>query len=201
VQILTVAITGHWIDRNWNLHEALLSFKLLEGSHTGNKLAAEIFETLDAYNIAEKLFCITTDNAANNIKAMKKLATMLKDNKGYQWDWEENHVSCLNHVINIGVDAFLKKIKGLSSKPNPLDEEDKEDSSDDSCVEEGFEDDPDDDDDDGDTPSDVTVANFGQILKKIHAIMTVRVCNIHFKRTSVDTFDLYVTNVFSQNYY
>lgn len=183
------------------MHEALLSFKLLEGSHTGNKLAAEIFETLDAYSIAEKLFCITTDNAANNIKAMKKLSILLRENKGYQWDWEENHVSCLNHVINIGVDAFLKKIKGLSSKPNALDEVDKEDSSDDG-LEERLDDYPDDDDDeDDDTPSDVSVANFGQILKKIHAIMTVRVCNIHFKRTSVDTFDLYVTNVFSKNYY
>ena len=116
MQILIIAITGHWIDKNWNLHEALLAFKLLEGSHTGNKLAREIFNTLDAYNIAEKLFCITTDNASNNGKAMKRLSKLLMKHNGFDWPWEENHVSCLNHVINIAVDAFLKKIKVLNEE-------------------------------------------------------------------------------------
>src|SRR5436190_20193478 len=96
MQILIIAITGHWIDQNWNLHEALLAFKLLEGSHSGNKLAREIFNTLDAYNIAKKLFCITTDNASNNGKAMKKLSKLLMKHNGLDWPWEENHVSCLN---------------------------------------------------------------------------------------------------------
>ena len=127
---------------------------------------------------------------------MKKLSTILLERKGYEWDWEENHVSCLNHVINIGVDVFLKKIKGLSSKVNALDEEDREDSSDDSPDEENSGDYASDDDNDRDTP-DVVDANFGQILKKIHAIMKVRVCSIHFTLTNVHIFDLYATTLFS----
>jgi len=65
------------------LHEALLAFTLLEDSHSDNKLAREIFNTLDAYNIAEKLFCITIDNASNNGKVMKKLSKLLMKHKGF----------------------------------------------------------------------------------------------------------------------
>jgi hypothetical protein len=54
---------------------------------------------------------------------------ILLEYKEYEWDWEENHISYLNYIINIRVDAFLKKIKRLSSKINVLDEKDREDSS------------------------------------------------------------------------
>ena len=83
MQILIIAITGHWIDENWNLHEALLAFTLLEDSHSDNKLAREIFNTLDAYNIAQKLFCITTNNTSNNNKMMKILSKLLMRYKGF----------------------------------------------------------------------------------------------------------------------
>ena len=31
------------------------------------------------------------------------------------WNAEENYISCLNHVINLAVQDFLKAIKGLPS--------------------------------------------------------------------------------------
>lgn len=199
--ILTIAITAHWIDRHWNLHEALLSFKLLEGSHTGNKLETEIFETLDLFNITEQLFCIATDNASNNIKAMKKLSEMLLDIKGYNWDWEENHISCLNHVINLGVDAFLKKIKGLTSKSNILDEgdEEAEDNEESDDGDSGDDEDDEDDEDDNTQLPDSVLADFGKVLNKIHSIMKVHVCNIHLKRIDSGTFKMYVTIVSFSN--
>ena len=178
---MILAITGHWIDKNWILHEALLAFTLLEGSHTGARLAKEIFKTLDEFNIAEKLYCITTDNASNNTKAMRLWAKLLRRHKGITWDWEGNHISCLNHVINIAVQAFLKKI-------NCLDEPDDEDESEDDEEEEGSDDEEDDaeeedeehsDDDDGVEPIEdddeeySVVVNFGTIIKKIHTLMKV----------------------------
>jgi hypothetical protein len=60
----------------------LLSFQQLQGSHTGEKLAEEIYNALDQYNIIEKLFCITTDNASNNSTAMTELSSLLLTNKG-----------------------------------------------------------------------------------------------------------------------
>jgi hypothetical protein len=88
----------------------------------------EIFDTLDAFNIAEKLFCITTDNASNNKKAMKCLSKLLLKRKGIRWKWQECHISCLNHVIDLAVQAFLKSIKVIEdSKTEEEEEEEEED--------------------------------------------------------------------------
>jgi hypothetical protein len=174
-----LAITGHWIDKAWVLHEALLAFTLLEGSHTGNKLAKEIFKTLDGFNIAEKLFCITTDNASNNTKAMRMLAKLLLRHKGIIWEWEENHISCLNHVINIAVQAFLKKINCLDKpdeEENDDEEEEEEEESDDDDDEEEENEDENEDGDgliEDDVEEDPIVVNFGMIIKKLHTLMKV----------------------------
>jgi len=37
--VLMVAITIHWADKDFVLHEALLSFQQMKGSHTGERLA------------------------------------------------------------------------------------------------------------------------------------------------------------------
>lgn len=99
------------------------------GSHTGFKLATEIFDTLDTFNIAEKLFCITPDNASNNNKAMKCLSKLLVKRKGIKWDWKERHISCLNHVIDLAVQAFLKAIKVIENSETEEEEEDQQDDS------------------------------------------------------------------------
>jgi hypothetical protein len=48
------------------MHQPLLAFKQLQGSHTGDYLANIVLSVLDEFDIAEKLFCITSDNAGNN---------------------------------------------------------------------------------------------------------------------------------------
>ncbi len=137
-QTLIIAITAHWIDKHWNLHEALLDFKRLHGSHKGRKLAKSIFDTLMEFNIAEKLFCITTDNASNNQKAMKHLTMLLKKKK-IRWKWEEHHISCLNHVIDLAVQAFLKSIKFIEdSETEQEEEEGDEDNDEEENIAEGY---------------------------------------------------------------
>lgn len=44
---------------------------------------------------------------------MKKLTKLLRRNKGVQWNAKELHISCLNHVINLGVQDFLRAIKAI----------------------------------------------------------------------------------------
>jgi hypothetical protein len=87
----------------------------------------EIFDTLNAFNIAEKLFCITTDNASNNKKAMKCLSKLLLKQKGIRWTWQERHVNCLNHIIDLAVQAFLKSIKVIENSEIEEEEEEEED--------------------------------------------------------------------------
>ena len=102
-------------------------------------MATEIFDTLDTFNIAEKLFCITADNASNNKKAMRCLSKLLLKRKGIKWSWKEHHISCLNHVVDLVVQAFLKKIKVIES--SETEEDDKEEGEDDEGDEEDDEDD------------------------------------------------------------
>lgn len=113
---LMIAITGYFIDSDFRLHEALLSFEELKGQHDGVNIGEAIYVCLDKYNIVEKLFCITTDNASNNCTALEHLGELLLQNKGIVWDYEEQHIRCLNHIINIAVQAFLKKCKVLNNE-------------------------------------------------------------------------------------
>jgi hypothetical protein len=93
----------------------LLDFKLLTGSHTGQYMAEILFEITEDMEITEKLFCVTTDGASSNTKMMDSFSRILLERKGIQWDHEEMHINCLDHIINLAVQAFLKSIKVLDS--------------------------------------------------------------------------------------
>jgi len=53
-----IGITCHWVDVQFQLHEALLEFKKLKGAHTGANLAEAVYNTLEEFDLSEKLFCI-----------------------------------------------------------------------------------------------------------------------------------------------
>ena len=57
---------------------------------------------------------------------MKKLSKLLMKYKGFDWSWEENHINYLNHIINLDIKTFLKKIKALNEELNVLDIKNKE---------------------------------------------------------------------------
>jgi hypothetical protein len=44
---------------------------------------------------------------------MKVLSGILKGKKSMDWDPKAHHIACLNHVINLGVDDFMKSIKAF----------------------------------------------------------------------------------------
>lgn len=88
----------------------------VQGHHYGEVLAEKVFEMLDEYDICDKLFCITTDGAGNNNTMSKELSRLLKEEKDIDWNHEEMHLHCMNHIINLAVQKFLKSIKGLAPK-------------------------------------------------------------------------------------
>jgi hypothetical protein len=87
-----------------------LGFEILEDHHTSILLASIVWDTLDEYNILDKLFCITTDNASNNITMVNQLGHMFSD-IDIEWDPSKHHIRCLAHVINLVVSEFLKKLQ------------------------------------------------------------------------------------------
>ena len=92
LELTNIAITCHWIDDDWNLHEALLDFKHVPGSHTGRNLEDHVFNVIKEFGIQNKLFCITTDNASNNSKMMKRISKLLKNDLKINWDPKKHHV-------------------------------------------------------------------------------------------------------------
>src|SRR5277367_1871246 len=108
--LIILAITGHWIDIKFRLHQELLAFIPLEGHHTGEYMASVVYDVLDEFDIKEKFFCVTTDSASNNLKMVKELSKLLYDRCGIEWDWKTNHIPCLAHIINLVVQKFLKTL-------------------------------------------------------------------------------------------
>ena len=105
--LMCVGVTIHFIDENFRLQQELLGFVPLTGHHTGEYMAEVVYDLLEEYGIKEKLFCITTDNASNNIALVKELSYLLA-NDGISWDYKTHHIPCLAHIINLVVQKFLK---------------------------------------------------------------------------------------------
>ena len=56
-----------------------MNFLHVEEHHYGEVLADKLFEILEEYEICEKLFCITADNAGNNGTMCIALSTLLEN--------------------------------------------------------------------------------------------------------------------------
>lgn len=50
-----LAVMGHWMTREWQLHSKLLSFSEVLGSHTGENLGEELYDILDKFGISNKV--------------------------------------------------------------------------------------------------------------------------------------------------
>jgi hypothetical protein len=68
-----MAITGYFIDQDWNYCEILLGFEPLHGTHSGINLSAVVLDLLQQYQIIDRVLTITTDNASNNNTLMASI--------------------------------------------------------------------------------------------------------------------------------
>jgi hypothetical protein len=120
-----LGITAHWIE-NYELKSIILATKLIDGPHSGINLASHLAEVLKKYDIKNKIFCITADNASNN----GTMAAELKKLIGF--DAENCMLGCMPHVINlaakVGINAFSNSVPqgtapqtlaGILSDPPP----------------------------------------------------------------------------------
>jgi hypothetical protein len=142
------------------LQESLLGFVRLVGSHTGEAMAQEVYAILKEYDIGKKLFCITTDAASNNDTLARALSQILLKEERFYWDPQTKHINCLNHAINLAVQAFLKDLTLVQENPG-----DDESTSDD-----------DDDDDDEADPEGSAIGlaeSFSGVMEKIRGIAKV----------------------------
>lgn len=57
-----LGITAHWMSEEFSMQSVVLALKVIDGGHTGQNIAALVKNTLDQFDISNKLYCITADN-------------------------------------------------------------------------------------------------------------------------------------------
>jgi hypothetical protein len=68
-----LCVTCHYIDVEWKLYKRIIKFALVETPHGGKALFNAMLRTLCEWNIEDKIFSITLDNATVNDAFVKAL--------------------------------------------------------------------------------------------------------------------------------
>jgi hypothetical protein len=55
-----MAITGYFLDEDWEYHEILLGFEHLHGSHSGANLSEVLLQLLQEHLITDRVLAVTT---------------------------------------------------------------------------------------------------------------------------------------------
>jgi len=73
-----MAVTGYFIDQDWNYREILLGFEPLHGIYTGSNLSAVLFQLFQKYQIEDRVLTVTTDNVSNNSMLLESIQDSLQ---------------------------------------------------------------------------------------------------------------------------
>lgn len=106
-----MAITGYFIDHDWDYCEVLLGFEHLHGSHTGENLSKTVTQILADHSISDRVLSVTTDNATNNNTLMLSIQDHLQSQ--HQSDISIFRVPCIAHVIQLSLNELLGKLKAV----------------------------------------------------------------------------------------
>lgn len=101
-----MAVTGYFLDEEWNYREILLGFEPLHGSHTGAYLSTILLGLLEKHEIANRVLTITTDNASNNGTLLGSLQEAVAS-----LELPNNipviRIPCIAHVIQLSLKELL----------------------------------------------------------------------------------------------
>ena len=102
-----IGITCSYIDSKFTLHEITLTVNYVRYPHITEHITESLEETLEDWKLREKVFVITTDNAANMKKAVSNMNAI-------QWQGCDAHT--LQLIIGKGlvpVKVLVKRVKRL----------------------------------------------------------------------------------------
>lgn len=117
-----IAVTCHWIDKDFQLREALLGFQQILGSHEDSNLDQILYDIINEYGTAEKIFCAMTDNVSNNSMISKTLRIILHYNNGVEREYEIHHIDCISHIVNLLLQDFMKYLNATLRTATDVDE-------------------------------------------------------------------------------
>lgn len=67
-----LSLTGHWLSNDFEQCRAVLRVIPFPGSHTGQRISEQLHHVLDDYNIANKVFLVLRDSAANMVAGIRE---------------------------------------------------------------------------------------------------------------------------------
>ncbi len=111
-----ICITTHFIDEEWKPQKRIVKFTAMETPHTGVAMFNVMVNFIREWNIEDKIFAMTLDNASNNGAMMKLLKTHLLNKKMLLGGGKLFHQRCAAHVINLVCQAGLNFLDPMISK-------------------------------------------------------------------------------------
>lgn len=98
-----MSLTIHYITADWVLHSKCLETRYVPDNHTADTLAENLKAALADWGLDEnKLACITTDNGANIVAAIRNLG----------WPW----LNCFGHNLHLAVTHGLDSDKDRTAR-------------------------------------------------------------------------------------
>ncbi len=98
-----MSLTIHYLSTNWELKSKCLETMFTPDSHTSDNLAEALRSSFQEWSLDErKLVCITTDNGANIVAAVRKLG----------WKW----LNCFGHNLHLAVTNAMKTEKDRTAR-------------------------------------------------------------------------------------
>ena len=101
-----MAVTGYFIDQDWNYREILLGFEPLHGTHTGINLGTVLFQLLQKHQIEGRVLTVTTDNASNNSTLVESIKDSLQALE-LPNQTPIIRIPCIAHVIQLSLKELL----------------------------------------------------------------------------------------------
>ncbi|CAM4285616.1 unnamed protein product [Leuciscus chuanchicus] len=98
-----MSLTIHYLSANWELKSKCLETVFTAESHTSDNLAEALRSSFQEWSLDErKLVCITTDNGADIVAAVRKLG----------WTW----LNCFGHILHLAVTNAMKSEKDRTAR-------------------------------------------------------------------------------------
>lgn len=98
-----MSLTIHYITADWTLQSKCLETRYVPDNHTADTLGENLKCALADWGLDEhKLVCITTDNGANIVAAIRNLG----------WPW----LNCFGHNLHLAVSHGLDSNKGRTAR-------------------------------------------------------------------------------------
>ena len=112
-----IGVTIHYITNEWELKHFTLEVLRITGSHTGNAIYEILCKLLDDFGLKKKIISVTTDNGSNMVLVYRLLEN---DFNTQVPELDFIHSRCICHILNLAVNAGLKKEESLLKKLRKL---------------------------------------------------------------------------------